>query len=225
MSRKKKEKDPRIELIDLYKNYVNKYGEPPHVLKNLLHHSEITFNEFKSHYSSLLELECAIVTWYFKRADNLISADKEAASLSKKDMHLAFLYVLIDQIQDDEVFMDTLLRFKRKDPEFLKQLMKTINAQPLKVMNSEGRISELFEKININPKKTALINHSFSVAYFFLKDRSNDKQDTDAFIEKSTDLLFKLTDTSTLTSLIDLGKFMFSRKSTAFRWERKIKIK
>jgi len=57
-----------------------------------------------------------------------------------------------------------------------------------------------------------------SVLWFYTNDRSEDKQDTDAFIEKTSDLLFRLTDTSTLTSIFDLGKFMITRKNTAFSW-------
>jgi ubiquinone biosynthesis protein COQ9 len=71
----------------------------------------------------------------------------------------------------------------------------------------------------VNPKKAAIINHAMSVILFYLNDHSDESQDTDAFIEKTTDLLFKLSDTSTLTSMFDLGKFLIQRKQTGFSWE------
>lgn len=211
--------DPRIELLQLYKKYLLSKGEIPSSFQQLMEFGQIDLAGIKTHFRSMTELETALLLLYFKQSDDLVNADETSATLSSKERHLAFLYVLVEKAGDDEIFLQEFLRHKRKDPAFIKEFMAAINVQELEVLKGGGKIQEVFEKIKLNPKRTALINHALSVLYFFLNDRSAEKQDTDAFIEKTTDLLFKLTDTSTLSSLLDFGKFMASRQKTAFTWD------
>ena len=96
------------------------------------------------------------------------------------------------------------------------KLQSTLGKIELSWGEIEGWKPEILEKLKLNPKQSILINHSLSCIVFYLKDKSNEKQDTDAYIEKTTDLLFKLSDTSTLNSMLDLGRFMFSRTKNAF---------
>lgn len=216
--KKKKQADPRFELVALYKNFVTAKGELPQSIKALMKFGKIEFKEFKSHFKNLEELETALVLWYFKKADDLLQSDKEAESWNQKDRHTAFLYLLIEQASNDDIFLNEFVEAKRASPSFMKHFIMTLNAQHFESLSSSGSTSEVFEKIGLNPKKSALTNHAMSVLWFYAFDKTTDKQDTDAFIEKTSDLLFRLTDTSTLTSIFDLGKFMVTRKNTAFSW-------
>ncbi|HAQ70700.1 MAG TPA: hypothetical protein DCR48_06970 [Flavobacteriales bacterium] len=218
MAKSKKKKDPRVELVSLYKKYVTTSGELPHSIKDLMHFGELDFKDFKKHFKNLEELEVALVLWYFQCADDLLQSDDEAKSWDQKDRHIAFLYLLIEQASADELFLNEFVSEKRKSSSFMKQFAMTLNAQSFKALDNPGKTSEMLGSIGLNPKKTALTNHALSVLWFYTFDTSTDKQDTDAFIEKTSDLLFRLTDTSTLTSMFDLGKFMVTRKNTAFSW-------
>jgi len=219
MAKQKKSKiDPRVQLVQLYKSYVTTHSELPKSIKDLIKFGEMDFKDFKSNFKSLEELEIALVLWYFKQSDDLLSADKEANEWDQKDKHTAFLYLLIEQASQDDVFLSELVHAKKNSPSFMRQFAMTLNAQQFEALSHEGKTTEVFERIGLNPKKSALTNHAMSVLWFYTNDRSEDKQDTDAFIEKTSDLLFRLTDTSTLTSIFDLGKFMITRKNTAFSW-------
>ncbi len=215
---KKKKKDPRVQLVSLYKKYVTTSGELPHSIKDLMRFGDLDFKDFKKHFKNLEELEAAIVLWYFQCADDILQGDKEAKSWDQKDRHAAFLYLLVEQASPDELFLSEFVAEKRKSPSFMKSFAMTLNAQSFKSLDHHGKSAEMLSSIGLNPKKTALTNHALSVLWFYTFDSSADKQDTDAFIEKTSDLLFRLTDTSTLTSMFDLGKFMISRKNTAFSW-------
>ncbi len=216
---KKKEKDPRLALVKLYKDYLLTHGELPASLKAFMDFGSLKLDGFKKHFNSLEELEVALLLLYFKKSDDVLKSSSDAEELTSKERHLAFLYILVETVGEDEIFLREFLHQKRKQPSFIQKFMMALNAQELTGMHSEGKLSEVFEKVKINPKKTALTNHALAVIYFLLKDNSEDKQDTDAFIEKTTDLLFRLTDTSTLMSMFDLGKFMASRKQSVFTWE------
>ncbi len=220
MTKKKKKKlDPRIELIALYKNFVTTKGELPQSIKVLMKFGKIDFKGFKSHFKNLEELETALVLWYFKKADDLLQSDKEVQSWVQKDRHTAYLYLLVEQASDDGIFLREFVEVKRSSPSFMKHFTMTLNSQHFESLSSSGITTEVFEKIGLNPKKSALTNHALGVLWFYVFDKTTGKQDTDAFIEKTSDLLFRLTDTSTLTSIFDLGKFLVTRKNTAFSWD------
>jgi hypothetical protein len=181
---------------------------------------EFDFGDFKTVFENLEALEVATMLLYFKRANDAVMLDEHLEALSAKERHLAFCYVLAEMVGEDEIFLQQFLHDKQMDGSYVKTFLGVLNQQSFELLNgSGGKLSEQFDKININPKKAALTNHALGIVYFYLKDRSIDKQDTDAFIEKTTDLLFRLTDTSTLMSMFDLGKFMASRKKTVFSWD------
>lgn len=180
---------------------------------------KISFEDFRKAFEHLEELEVALMILYFKKANDAVMADDQIGELSAKERHLAYCYVLLEMIGDDEVFVGQFLHDKKKDGSYIKSFLMTLNRQSFEALSAESKLAERFDKLEINPKKTALVNHALGVVYFYLNDRSEDKQDSDAFVEKTTDLLFRLTDTSTLMSMFDLGKFMVSRKKSVFSWD------
>ncbi len=218
MAKQKKKKKPRIELVSIYKKFVNKNGTLPESVKELAHFADMDYTKFRTHFKSLEELEIAIILWYFSCADTLLQADKESQNWEQKDRHAAFLYLLVEQATGDALFLSAFVDEKRKSPSFMSRFAMTLNAQKFSSLHHESKTFEMLGPLSINPKKAALTNHALSVLWFFAIDQSQEKQDTDAFIEKTTDLLFKLTDTSMLTSMFDLGKFMVTRKNNAFSW-------
>ena len=54
MAKSKKKKDPRVELVSLYKKYVTTSGELPHSIKDLMHFGELDFKDFKKHFKLML---------------------------------------------------------------------------------------------------------------------------------------------------------------------------
>jgi len=216
---KKKKTDPRIELIDHYKKYVSSKGKLPKFIMELAEYGQVDFIEFKKQFKSLEELEVALLLWYFKNANDLLVKDKQADEWDPKDRHIAFLYLLIESMSKDEAFLHEFIDHKKSSSTFTTKFMYVLNKQDFEAIRTDGKMTEVFDKISINPKKAALTNHALGVIIFYLRDKSEDKQDTDAFIEKTSDLLFRLTDTSTLQSIFDLGKFMATRKNEVFTWD------
>ena len=216
---KKKKTDPRIELINHYKKYVSSKGKLPQFIMELAEYGQVDFIEFKKHFKSLEELEVALLLWYFKNANDLLVKDKQADEWDPKDRHIAFLYLLIESMSKDEAFLHEFIDHKKSSSTFTPKFMYVLNKQDFEAIRTDGKMTEVFDKISINPKKAALTNHALGAIIFYLKDKSEDKQDSDAFIEKTSDLLFRLTDTSTLQSIFDLGKFMATRKNEVFTWD------
>lgn len=209
----------KLKWVEQYKNFIRKTGECPHSTAQLLEFAKADFESFKSAFDSLQELEIAFILWYFQSSNDLVEADENSKELSNRERYLAFLYVMSEKVSEDTIVLQQMLATHANKKQFLAKLTYVLNQQHFQVFASDGKMAEVFEKVKLNPKRTALTQHSLSVILFLLKDRSSEHQDTDAYIEKSTDLLFKLTDTSTLTSLFDFGKFMMSRKKEVFTWQ------
>lgn len=216
---KKKESAAYSTFIKAYKNYTLKKGKTPKSVDKLVTFSETDFSDFKSAFNNLEELELAIVFKYFQKIEKTLREDQSSRELSRKELHLAMLYMLVEKVEKDQIFLEIFVHQKRKDPAFIAKLNMLLSRQEFMIFKTKGKVTEMLENINVNPKKTAIINHAMSVILFSLSDVSEDGQDTDAFIEKTTELLFKLSDTSTLNSIFDLGKFLVQRKQTGFSWE------
>jgi hypothetical protein len=206
-------------LIKAYKNYTLKKGKTPKTVEKLTAFAGKDFSDFKSAFKTMEELELALVLRYFKKINATLSADENVKKLSRKELHLAMLYMLVEKVEKDQIFLEVFIHQKRKDPGFIAKLNMLLSRQEYLIFKTSGKLTEMLENVKVNPKKTAIINHAMSVILFYLNDVSEECQDTDAFIEKTTDLLFKLSDTSTLSSIFDLGKFLYQRKKTGFNWE------
>ncbi|MAY82739.1 MAG: hypothetical protein CMP59_01260 [Flavobacteriales bacterium] len=214
---KKTKKYRKVDWIKAYKDYVLQYGETAKDTKSLLDYTEQPFVQFGELFDELQDIEVAVIEDYFNKALKVLDKDKEASKMEVKDQHLAFLYLLMELISKDELFLRIFKRSKRGDASFFVDLQKALNHKELSWAKLKNWRPDFVDDLNINPKRSLLINHAISCMLFSIEDKSKDKQDTDAYIEKTTDLLFKLTDTSTLHSFLDLGKFMYSRgKSKMF---------
>jgi len=214
---KKTKKYRKTDWFKAYKDYVLQYGETANDTKDLLHFTEQPFVQFGELFDELEELEVHLIVDYFANALKVLDKDKELKEMEVKDQHLAFLYLLMELIAKDDLFLRIFKRAKQGDSNFFIRLQKGLNQQELSWAKLKNWRPDFIDELNINPKRSLLINHAISCMLFSIEDKSKDKQDTDAYIEKTTDLLFKLTDTSTLHSFLDLGKFMYSRgKSKMF---------
>ncbi|MGD1846691.1 MAG: hypothetical protein ACFB10_14985 [Salibacteraceae bacterium] len=217
MAKKKKAFD-KLQWIAAYKSFVLEKGELPATVRELAEMAGQTFPDFKKQFTDLRQLETAVIALYFKEANDLLMADEKFEEYSNKEKQLAFLYVMIEKAGADEVFLQEFQRLKKTDRGFAVRLMRFLNRQELSWAELSWGASTA-ERVGINPKQAALIQHALSTLMFFLKDYSEEKQATDAYIEKTTDVLYRLTDTSTVRSMVDLGKFLFSRRKTTFSWE------
>ena len=214
---KKTKKYRKADWIKAYKEYVMQYGVTAEDTKTLLDFTTQPFVQFGEIFDDLEELETHLIVDYFSKALKVLDKDKELKEMEVKDQHLAFLYLLMELIGKDELFLRIFKKSKGSDAGFFMRLQKALNQQELSWAKLKSWRPDFIDELNINPKRSILINHAISCMLFSIEDKSKDKQDTDAYIEKTTDLLFKLTDTSTLHSFLDLGKFMYSRgKSKMF---------
>ncbi|MEM9022475.1 MAG: hypothetical protein AAGB22_01945 [Bacteroidota bacterium] len=218
MAKKQKTFD-KVAWVGAYKDYVLHHGERPAPFKSLAEFADQPYANLLACFDSLELLEAAVVLLYFKQTNELLEADEKFEAHSDKEKHLAFLYVLMEKTQEEEVFLKEFQRLKRWDQRFAMSLFRMLNAQEFEWTAPSGWGSATLDRLHIRPRQTALIHHALTVMAYSLRDQSAEKQDTDAFIEKSTDVLFRITDSGTLRSVVDLGKFLMSRNARTFSWE------
>ena len=215
---KKKKAFNKIQWIAAYKSFLLEKGALPANAKELAEYCDKSLKEFREKFLGLEQLETAVIRLYFKEAVDLLMADESFHEYSNKEKQLAFLYVLIEKVGKDEEFLHEFIHHKKWEKTFAIKVVKMVNQQELSWASINWKNSRM-ANLGFNPKQSILIQHALSTIAFFLKDSSPEKQDTDAYIEKTTDVLYRLTDTSTLRSMLDLGKFLFSRRSSAFSWD------
>lgn len=215
---KKKKAFSKRKWISAYKDFLLQRGMLPKTELELIEFAGKSFEAFRKKFSKLEHLETAVIRLYFKEAHELLVADAMFHEYSNKDKQLAFLYVLIEKATEDKIFLQEFQRAKKWDQSFAIRLLHSLNAQELAWASMNWNAAPI-KQVGINPKQMVLIQHALSAMAFFLRDTSKGHEDTDAYIEKSTDVLFKLTDTSTLRSMVDLGRFLFSRKEAVFNWD------
>lgn len=212
MAKAKTETSPEY-VLGIYKDYLLQNGDLPHKINDLAKFSNRSYEEIRKHFSTIEAIEIAVIVAYFTKSTALLTADEKFETFSNKEKHLAFLYTLIEKVSADEIFVQDMLRWKKNDLKFMSKLANAIMNIELNWTQGESWGSDTLNRFGINPKKSASINHAIACIYFWMKDESTEKTDTDAFIEKSSDVLFRIGDTSTLESIFDFGKFVFSRKS------------
>lgn len=203
----------REETIGAYREYLFANGELPADLKTLMDFGGWDYREFRKVFRRLSDLETAIIAGYFQRVNDLVSEDENFLDFTLRDKHLTFLYTLVEFLNQDEILAADLLLGKKLAPFFWKELFDIMKQMELPWLKKIQWQFSLLKNVGKSAYQVILIKHSLAVMMFWANDQSAEKEDTEALIEKSADLLFRLTDISTATSAFDLGKFLFTRSA------------
>ncbi len=208
---RKKKTIQKADIITAYKNSYLNTGTFPESIKTIADENEWSFIEVRKHYENIKELQSNIVISYFVNAQEKIGQGEDFQSFELKDKHLTFMYVLSSLFEEDNIFLIDFVREHKKNLSFWHQISKKLNHLPVDWADEVHWKIDLLKKIEAPSYKSALIKHGLGMLAFWTKDKSAEKEDTDAFIEKSTQVFFQFSDPSVFNNLFDFGKFMFSR--------------
>lgn len=211
MSAKKDKAPGRDKILDVYRQYFMEFGELPDQLKTFNDYGGWTYESFRRTFTNLAAVEIEVILDYFKKAANAVGNDEQFEAFDLRDKHLAYLYTCVEHFNKDDIFLGDMLHLKKTDGMFWKRFIQAMWSLEFPWADSAGWSVGPLPKIGMNSYKAALVQHSMGTLLFWTKDSSEEGEDVDAFIEKSTDVLFRLTDPGTLNSVFDFGKFMFSR--------------
>lgn len=207
------QKTKKKAIYQAYKEYVLANNKLPKNLKKVAKKGKLDLSAVLHHFRNLQELEIKLIERYFKKAKKVMLGDENMPLLTDQEKHLSFLFCSAQAFKKDTLFLEVFIREKTGNVIFWTRVNKKLFTLDLGWhVNIPLPLPQL-QKLGGKGYKSLLINQALSTLLFWSKDRSNNKVDTDAFIEKSSHLLFQLADFSTMEALFGFGKFMYSRKN------------
>jgi hypothetical protein len=204
------------QILEAYKLYWLENGKKPVSVYAFCKSLEITEAQFYDFYASFESVEKDIWLTIFQSTIHLLQEDETYQHYAASEKLLAFYFAWVQKLKENRSYIllqhsrtafptlhrDTLESFRKAFLEYADNLVK------------EGYLSnEIKERKYISDKYV----HGFWLqALFVLKywidDTSEGFEMTDAAIEKAVTLSFQLISTSAMDSILDFGKFIFTKK-------------
>lgn len=208
-------------LAEAYSDYLLEQGSAPKTVHAFAKIAEIEEAEFYRHFSSFASLEASILQSFFDNALSLTLKEKEAG-LDLPNELLSFYFSFFEILKANRSLVLLLLHRRplARNAACLKDLRRSFLqymdslALPMGVLGKlkEERLESVIQKAK---GETAWLQF-MSFLDFWLLDDSPSFEKTDAFIEKSVQLGFRLMDNPLLEELFDLGKFFVKERLKLF---------
>ena len=204
----------RHRLLNAYEAHFRREGHPPTTVFRFAENHGFTEREFFSEFPSLAAVESA---WWVSKLDHVIAAVEagpEWSSFTARHRMLAFLFAFAEASLDFRSLL--LLRLHGRSilanpPEladFEKRFLTFAN-RLLEHGRLSGEIASRGPLSRLYPQAAYRLFRS--VIDFHLRDASPRYERTDAFIEKSTSVLFDLIGKQVLDSGFDLLRFLIPK--------------
>ncbi len=200
-----------------FMEYVLNHDAYPKSVYTFCKASKIKEEDFYNFYGSIESLRKAVWTTFFTMTVDLISKTKEYESFSSRNKMLTFFYTFFELLSKNRSYVLFSLDQPQTSLKNLKQLhalrplIKEFSKELIDMDNDE----KLF-RVAKNPASVfsegAYVQLLFLLK-FWVNDDSLGFEKTDMAIEKSVNAIFDLFDTSALSSVLDLGKFLWKEKS------------
>ncbi|GAA0733264.1 TetR family transcriptional regulator C-terminal domain-containing protein [Aquimarina litoralis] len=204
-------------IITKYMNYVLEHDTYPKSVYKFCKESKIKEEEFYEFFGSLDSVNKGIWNTFFSTTIDAMNNNKEYAHLSSKDKMLTFFFTFFEMLTLNRSYVLLALQYHNMPLKNLAQLkglrmhIKHFAKELIETDNDE----KLF-KIAKNPvsvySEGAWLQFLFLLK-FWMDDESAGFEKTDIAIEKSVNTIFDLFDNTPLTSVLDLGKFLWKEKT------------
>lgn len=176
----------------------------------------ITEADFYTHYTSLETIDLDIWKTMLNETITRLADSPEYAQFPVREKVLTFFFTLVEVLKNNRSYvawstkgwMNPAAKLPAQkaatewvEPYFAERVAEGLEAGELK---DRKRLTDLY-------KKGLMLQYWF-VVDFWLKDQSNQFEDTDAAIEKAVNLGFDLMQQSSLDKAIDFAGFLWGRR-------------
>ncbi|TAG56242.1 MAG: TetR/AcrR family transcriptional regulator [Cytophagales bacterium] len=203
-------------ITQQYISYMLENGKKPVSIYAFSKILEISESEFYNFYSSFESIEKDIWNNLFVETVETLESDQTYQEYSSKDKLLAFYYMWVQKLRNNRSYIVAQKCQKSNSILFNNESLESFKNSFYKYL--EQIIQEGVEKNEIKDRKflTDKYAHGFwmqtlFILNYWIKDSSLNFEMTDAAIEKSVNLSFKLIADNALDSLVDFGKFIFQK--------------
>jgi len=203
-------------IRDAYKTFWLENGKRPVSIFAFCQQLGIAETAFYDSYSSFDAVEKDIWLSFFQDTIEKLQEDEIYRNYSAQEKLLTFYFMWVQKLKENRSYIllqkenyripgihpDKLETFRIAFYDYIREIIK------------EGYTNnEIKERKFISDQYVhGFWMQALFVLRYWTKDDSNQFEMTDAAIEKAVNLSFQLISTNTFDSLVDFGKFMFTRK-------------
>lgn len=208
------------EIISLYMKYCSEEGHKPDSLSDFCEAYHISEAEFKTHFSTMPDLEMEIWNMLMNRTLDAIKNDGLFDSFNRKEKMLSFYYTFFENlaINKDYIYVDLPSRsipiipkgqFKQMKISYSNFIDETFRGSDmLSVLNKFGKIGDIRKR----GLREGFWQQLIFLISFWRQDDSEKFEKTDIAIEKSVTVALDLIDTSRIENFLDFGKFIWNEQ-------------
>jgi hypothetical protein len=203
-------------IVDQYADYVLTENERPKSVYQFAKSNGFTEKEFYDFFGSFEAIEEHFLDHLLAHSIGLMEKDKAYKDFDQRNKLLTLYFTLFEMLKVNRSFVMFCLNKERGLMENIKVLKPfkqrfTDFIEQLDIELTNIDIEALNKFKNASVKEAAWAQLMITLK-FWMDDRSSGFEKTDIFIEKSINTGFQIIDTSPLSSLIDLGKFIYQEK-------------
>lgn len=203
-------------IQEKYVEYMLENGSKPKSIFAFAKLLNINESEFYSFYSSFEAIERDFWRNLFLESKMQLVSDETYISYNAKDKLLAFYYIWIQKLRENRSFIVSMKCSKTNSiapnavflDSFKTEVKDYFSAILIDGM-SNGGVKD--RKFLTERYHHAIWFQTIFLLNYWLKDNSENFEMTDAAIEKSVNLVFKLLGENTLDTMLDFGKFLFQK--------------
>lgn len=197
-------------IVDMYIDYVLTEQKDPASIYAFAKHLGIEESEFYKYFNHFSDIEASIWNEAVVMAINSLKDSAEFSTYTAREKVLGFFYTFIEVLNKRRSFYVYSLgnnKMHFKTPEGLKTPIMDFAKEVIQ----EGLAGkELEERKFLSDRyHEAVWLNTLFILKFWIEDKSQGFEKTDAAIEKSVNLMIELMGKSALDSMLDLGKFLF----------------
>jgi hypothetical protein len=201
-------------FISGYKDYCGRVGLVPssaYRLCKFLYAKEV---DFSIHFDSIKDVQRAVWDNFLHTTVERLIASKEYETYCARERLLAFYYTLFEDLKPEHDFYKTTFQHLRLTL-FTNHQLDILKAAFSPYINELIALAKESEEISPRPVIENYYEQLFSLHFIFLlnfwsSDTSENFHDSDAAVEKSTNLLFDLLQRNAGDATADFAKFLFT---------------
>ena len=208
------------DFIGNYMKYVLEHGDRPSSIFVFAQSIGVKESDFYDKFSSFESLEKSIFKAFFDNTKVLLDNNQEFLAFNAQNKLLSFYFTFFEVLKANRSYVIYALEKEKNKLKVLSRLSSLKNAFQ-DFIEEIGIETMDFKEAKIEKVKNRAVaewnwGQLLFTLKFWLEDSSKGFEKTDILIEKSINTSFALLDTSTLKSVVDLGKFLFKEKLVTY---------
>ncbi|MGC6421312.1 MAG: TetR family transcriptional regulator C-terminal domain-containing protein [Flavobacteriaceae bacterium] len=209
-------KELQAKILEQYTDQVLEYEQYPKSVYKFCKAAELEEKDFYSAFASLDAVRESIWEVFFSNAMAVLDSDKGYKKATRKEKLLSFYFTFFEVLLLNRSYVLFALNNEKKslqDLIYLKGLRRHFKAFATDLIE-QGNADKSNRWQQHPPQifsEAAWLQLLFLIK-FWIDDRSESFEKTDAAIEKSVHTAFDVFDNTPLDSIVDFGKFLWKEK-------------